>query len=263
MWSIAELERVALSMWKAPKTVDYDGWILCFGGGYTRRANSVQTYGGSSLPLEEKVTYCEAMYTQHDLTPMFKMTDASQPAHLDAFLRERGYQMNNKTSVQLLDMTNYTHRIDEDFMYWVGNAAEGIFPPDIARWMGYAEDIKQISAKDDASHQAILARLDMPTCYGVIHDISGEVVGVGICAYDPHGKIGGIFDIAVHPDSRRYGYGRKVTESLLAWGRMQGAETIFLQVDMSNDKAIPLYASLGFVEKYRYWYLHKPDYTNS
>ncbi|MCU0481818.1 MAG: GNAT family N-acetyltransferase [Anaerolineae bacterium] len=259
MWSIADLERISLSMWNATEEIEYDGWILRFAGGYTGRANSVQTYGGSSLPLPQKLAYCEAMYAERNIPILFKMTSASQPHNLDAFLKSQGYILRNTTSVQLLDMTQDTQRIDDAFTFWVGNAQDGIFPHDIAKWMEHAQRIKQISAKEDASHQAILARLAMPTCYGIIRDTSGDVVGVGICAYDPHEKIGGIFDIAVHPDSRRAGYGRKLTESLLVWGRMQGAQTIFLQVDMSNEKALPLYASLGFTEKYRYWYLHKPD----
>lgn len=258
MGSIADLERISLSMWNATEEIEYDGWILRFADGYTGRANSVQTYGASSLALQEKLAYCEAMYAQRSIPILFKMTSASQPQDLDHFLKSQGYVLRNTTSVQLLNMAQGNQHIDESFMFWVGNAQDGIFPPDIAKWMGYAQHIKQISAKDDAAHQAILARLALPTCYGVIQDASGDVVGVGICAYNPHEKIGGIFDIAIHPNSRRAGYGRKLTESLLVWGRMQGAETIFLQVDMSNEKALPLYASLGFVEKYRYWYLHQP-----
>jgi hypothetical protein len=46
------------------QTVLYDGWLLNFANGYTRRANSVQTLYPSTLDLEEKIDYCEALYTR-------------------------------------------------------------------------------------------------------------------------------------------------------------------------------------------------------
>ncbi len=258
MWQIADLERISMTMWNAAEELPYDGWILRFAGGYSGRANSVQTYGVSCLPLEEKVAYCEAIYAERQIPILFKLTDATHPPNLDHFLRECGYVLRNTTSIQLLDITDKPFLIDGAFRALVGNAENGIFSADISAWMDYAQQIKQFSAKDDASHRTILSYLKLPTAYGIVHDPTGKVVAVGICVYDPQAKLCGIFDIGVHPDYRRNGYGRIMTTSLIAWGKSQGATTVYLQVDLSNEKALPLYASLGFKEFYRYWYLHKP-----
>lgn len=257
MWQIADLERVSLMMWNATEEIDYDGWILRFAGGYSGRANSVQTFGTSTLPLAEKVAYCEVIYEQKQIPILFKLTQATQPPELDAFLRERGYQLRSITSVQLLDIADGTFSMDDAFHVVVGNAQDSTFSSEIATWMEHAQHIKQFSAKDDASHRSILARLQLPTGYGVVYDTVGQVAGVGVCAYAPQFNLCGIFDVAVHPDYQRMGYGRTITTSLIAWGKAQGATTAYLQVDLSNEKALPLYASLGFVEHYRYWYLKK------
>jgi ribosomal protein S18 acetylase RimI-like enzyme len=257
MWSIADLERISLTMWNAAEEIDYDGWILRFAGGYSGRANSVQTYGGSSLPVAEKVAYCEAMYAQRKIPIIFKLTQATQPANLDSFLRENGYTLRNTTSIQLLNIADKPFMMNDQFGVYVGNAENGIFPPDIATWMEHAQRIKQFTPSDDVSHRTILSYLALPTGYGVVHDPKGQVVAVGICVYDPQAKLCGIFDIAVHPEHRRNGYGRIIATSLIAWGQAQGATHVYLQVDMSNTNALPLYASLGFDEVYRYWYLHK------
>jgi len=256
-WHIADLERVSLSMWNATEEIEYDGWILRFAGGYSGRANSVQTFGTSTLPLEEKVTHCEAMYAERNIPILFKLTSATQPPELDSFLRHRGYTHRNTTSVQLVDIANSPFQMDDACSMLVGNAQNGVFPPDLANWMIHAQRIKNFSPQDDASHQSILAQLQLPTGYGMLVDSQGRVVAIGICAYDPTLKLCGVFDIGVHPEHQRQGYGRKITTSLIAWGKSQGATNCYLQVDLSNQKALPLYAGLGFRELYRYWYLQK------
>lgn len=56
-----------------------------------------------------------------------------------------------------------------------------------------------------------------------------------------------ILDIAVHPDARRRGIGRAMLSHLLALLRENGAKSVFLEVRASNESAIALYSSVGFV----------------
>ena len=57
---------------------------------------------------------------------------------------------------------------------------------------------------------------------------------------------GAVTNIAVHPDVRRRGFGRLVTEALLAAAVERGVRTVFLEVRESNAAAISLYEALGF-----------------
>ena len=62
------------------------------------------------------------------------------------------------------------------------------------------------------------------------------------------GTEGDIQTIAVAPDVRGGGYGRKLMDTLLDTAAAAGVREVFLEVRADNPVAITLYASLGFVE---------------
>ncbi len=87
--------------------------------------------------------------------------------------------------------------------------------------------------------------------------LTKEGIGVGmtcscdgkLCAYG--GMIvavdeGQITNIATHPDYRRQGYGRAIVEALIRYAKMNGLDSISLEVRESNRAAIELYGKLGF-----------------
>ena len=57
---------------------------------------------------------------------------------------------------------------------------------------------------------------------------------------------GQITNIAVHPDCRRRGMGRAVTEALLTYAEENDLREVSLEVRASNEAAIALYGQLGF-----------------
>lgn len=71
--------------------------------------------------------------------------------------------------------------------------------------------------------------------------------------------------VSVHPDRQGIGLGRAVTESLLEWARAQESDPLYrieLRVFASNERAIRLYESLGFLhEGRRRDYLRVDDST--
>ena len=58
---------------------------------------------------------------------------------------------------------------------------------------------------------------------------------------------GSITNVAVRPDQRRNGYGRAVVLALLALAKERGVTDVYLEVRVSNEAAIALYRSLGFL----------------
>jgi ribosomal protein S18 acetylase RimI-like enzyme len=60
-----------------------------------------------------------------------------------------------------------------------------------------------------------------------------------------------IANVAVHPDYRRQGIARAMTEAAIAYARQKGAPAAWLQVREENEGAQTLYRSLGFQERVR------------
>lgn len=70
---------------------------------------------------------------------------------------------------------------------------------------------------------------------------------VGTCAVIPHGK--GWFEIAklaVAPEVRRHGIGRRLVEAAIGYARRTGAERIVLVSSTRLQPALRLYESMGF-----------------
>jgi ribosomal-protein-alanine N-acetyltransferase len=57
-----------------------------------------------------------------------------------------------------------------------------------------------------------------------------------------------LLNVAVDPAERRKGYGRRLVEEVIDFGRSHQAERVLLEVRVSNAAAVALYAALGFEE---------------
>jgi len=56
-----------------------------------------------------------------------------------------------------------------------------------------------------------------------------------------------LLNVAVNPEFRRLGLGRRLLEAMIIIGRRSGTESIFLEVRPSNKAALDLYGSVGFL----------------
>ena len=64
------IEDLSLNAWPSHQMQIYDGWILRFSYFYTHRTNCVEQIGPSSIPLRDKIAYCEEVYAKWGL-PLF------------------------------------------------------------------------------------------------------------------------------------------------------------------------------------------------
>ena len=99
------IEEAALNAWPALEQANYDGWVLRFSEGYTKRANSVNPLSQSSVELEEKIEYCEHAYTKRDLPAIFRLIEPFDLHDLDSKLAEKGYQVFHPTCVMGLELS--------------------------------------------------------------------------------------------------------------------------------------------------------------
>lgn len=262
---IRTIEELSLNAWPALQTTLADGWVHRFAEGYTRRANSVHPLYPAEDDLATKVARSERLYRARGLPVIFKLTAASCPAELDAFLAARGYALDAPTSVQCLALAggaNSSARaggappLYDAAQAGVGDVASS--PADVELTAAVTED--WFDAFCRASNLASQRR---PIAWQMLHAIvpatafaairrEGKIVACGFAAAQD-GYVG-FYDIVTDPAYRRRGLAGQLMCGLLAWGRAQGATTAYLQVMLNNPPALALYAGLGFREVYRYWY---------
>ena len=101
---IRVIEDTPVNAWPALQTLLLDGWVVRFANGYTPRANSWIRCIASEQDTDAKLRACEQLYHWRGLKVVFKMTAASQPDGLDAFLAAQGYEIDAPTSVQLMEL---------------------------------------------------------------------------------------------------------------------------------------------------------------
>ncbi|MGB1285591.1 MAG: GNAT family N-acetyltransferase [Aggregatilineales bacterium] len=244
--TITKLEKLSNRAQPAPDVEHYDGWRLRFAAGYTRRANSVHTLDGSSLPLSEKIAYCEKRYTDAGQRVIFKMTDAVIPSNLDSVLAERGYQREGETGVFLLDIRDKAFAPADN-----AHCSETLQET----WLADYCRLNAVPADHQQTLQKMLTCIEPECCFLSLYDRQENCIGVALGVIED--DTAGIFDVVVDSQQRKQGYGRQLMQHLLAWSKNQGAEQVYLQVTATNTPARALYQQIGFEDIYQYWYRTK------
>jgi ribosomal protein S18 acetylase RimI-like enzyme len=239
---IRTIEELSMNAWPAMKTLHYDGWILRYADGYTKRANSIYPLYSSEINIDEKIEFCELFYRGQDLPTVFKMTEASIPADLDAALAARGYQAVSCTSVQSLDLRGESYETSE--VVDLSSTASETWHAAFARMNNVAENRR-------ATHEGILHAILPDKCFVSIN-ADGHIIGCGLGVLQT-GYLG-LFDILIDTNHRRQGHGKRLMMALLNWGQQNGSNIAYLQVMCDNEPALGLYGKFGFQEKYQYWY---------
>lgn len=238
---IRQFEELSLNAWPAAATLFYDGWVLRFTGGYTRRANSINPLYPSTLGMEEKIHACEQVYRAEHLPVIFKMTPATEPG-LDARLADLGYQYEAVTSVHVLDLSDWN-----DPLTGLSVLSTELTDP----WLADFSRMSGIQGSSRALHRQILGAIHPPACYASAR-AAGQPAACGLGVLDS-GCIG-LYDIITDAAFRRQGCGERIVRDLLTWGKQNGARVAYLQVMLNNAPALRLYEKVGFREAYRYWY---------
>lgn len=236
------LEELALNASGAFQSLVYDGWLLGYRPGPTKRLRCVNAFYSTSLPLAEKVDYCVRFYQCVRLPAIFRMLPFSQPPELDAYLESLGWNMFERTLVLRTDVPSASQ---------VPVACDSVEIIDVPRWE--EETAGLLDRAGDATSAAIerAKAYPLPHIGAIVHH-QGDVVACGLAKLE--NAHAGLFALNTAPTHRRQGLGRAIVGALLAEALRQGSRVAYLQVTADNEAALALYRRFGFARVYDYWY---------
>lgn len=240
---ITKIEELSISALPALQTQIYDGWILRFSEGYTKRANSINPIYFSNDDVKSKIENSERMYRKKNLKVVYKMTTNVYPSHLDYVLECAKYSLLDPTSVQVKSLKE-TEEPDKTNIVVYTKLHE--------KWFENFCILNDISEKNNPILKKILENIIPETYFVLVTNDSDIVLACGLGVLED-GYLG-LFDIVTNPKYRNKGYGKKLINNLLFIGKENGATKAYLQVALTNIPALNMYSKLGFNEEYRYWY---------
>ncbi|WP_169082008.1 GNAT family N-acetyltransferase [Paenibacillus sp. PL91] len=236
------IEEMSLNGWPALQTVVYDGWLLRFADGYTKRSNSINPIYSHTLELDAKIRACEKRYEKEGIRTTFKITPFSQPASLDEELSSRGYALIDHTVVKTVHLSDVLSPSHADV--WLESKPTEAWLDAITVFSGLTDKQRAITRK-------MLDQSPLDQCFALLHD-NGIPVACGFAVMED-GYVG-LYDIVTDPGNRSRGYGEQLILHLLQWGKGRGSKEGYLLVVKNNAPANRLYDKIGFVPQYEYWY---------
>lgn len=240
------IEEASLNAWPALQQNLYDGWVLKYAKGYTKRANSVNILAESTIDLPEKVAASERFYAGKGLPTVFRLTSFNATPGLDQLLEQRGYRQIDKTHVLCLDLSEWRPP---------GDANAVLRDMGLLEWLKIYVRLSGSTPKRQQTHGKILEAIPARR-YLASLAVDGRVVSCGLGVLED--EYIGLFDLVTDPRERSKGYGSALIAGLLNRAIGEGARYAYLQVVSSNSGGRRLYERLGFRESYFYWYRVMP-----
>ena len=265
--AVKYMEEISLNAWPSYRSELYDGWIIRYSHNYTHRTNSVEQLGRSSLPVEEKIAFCENAYRHHGTPAIFKINPLTDPS-FEKLLEDRGYTVEHVTEVMTADLARVNimdGAVEEyEFSSEIGLPSSVRFPGDTAVLVrsdftgDWINGLLHLNGTCSPTLRRIVPSMYMAIPKKVIVcsiEVEGRMVasGLGICDREYIG----VYAIYVSPSCRRRRYARAICSTLLMEGAKQGASKAYLQVVQGNEHAKRLYYDLGFKDFYTYWFRSK------
>lgn len=241
-----KIEEFSLNAWPALQTFLYDGWLLRFADGYTKRSNSISPIYHSNeqslQEIEEKIRSCESIYTKASLDTVFKITPFAIPEHLDNILDQRGYEVLDLTSVRIVNLSEMKEPQSNNVtIHTEINDA----------WLKVVSSLNNLTEANAEITRKLLSSSYLKKGFFTLYEDSIPVAcGVGVIEQD----YVGLYDIVTDHRYRNRGYGKELILHILKWAKANGASHSYLQVVNSNEPANRLYERLGYREIYTYWY---------
>jgi len=241
------VEEAGLNALQSQRQLFYDGWLLRLAPGKARRARSVNAHYGSTLPLAQKIRYCERVYAERHLPVLFRITPFVQPEGLDEALAAHGYDAFDPTLVQVARLAKPPEPVDP--------AGCDIAAPSTAE---FADVLAQLQGLTREGRDAVFERMAASPLRtrALLAYADGVPVAAGTAVLED--AMAGVYSMATAPAMRRRGVATALLGHLLAWAWERNAAHAYLQVDAGNAPALAVYRKFGFATAYTYHYRGRP-----
>lgn len=241
-WAEARrIEERALNASGAFQSLVYDGWLIGYRRGPTKRLRCVNPLYLSTLPIEQKIEWCARFYDATGLPAIFRLVPFAQPGKLDTVLDRAGWGEFDRTVVQRVELGRARRAV----------ARVRVEIVDVPAWEQAVARLLELEGDALAAAIARARHYPLPHAGALIRQ-NGEAVACGLLKLE--GDHAGLFAVTTAEPLRGKGFGRAVVGALLNEARRRGARVAYLQVTIDNEAALALYRSFGFAGVYDYWY---------
>jgi ribosomal protein S18 acetylase RimI-like enzyme len=238
---IRRLEEISMNSWPSLKNEIYDGWVLRYSNGYTKRANSVIPLYKSYIPVIDKVDRCREKYKSMNLPLIFKLTELNHD--IDEVLNNHRFSKIDISSVKMVTINSVENKTYDNID--ISTRLDNVWTNAYFQLSNLQDKEKQLTSIEILHRNPGL----LITC---LKKINQEIVGVGLGITNTNYL--GLFDIIVNEKYRRNGFGKDIVLGLLGEAKRRNISTAYLQVVENNIAANSLYEKIGFKDVYRYWY---------
>ncbi|MCB0950432.1 MAG: GNAT family N-acetyltransferase [Mycobacterium sp.] len=225
---IRNLEHAAALAWPGIEHIWQDGWLLRYGRGCTRRANS-------AVPLR---------YTSHTELVAAAQWYAARRIPVLIYAPDRLFRVPAGVPV------------DTETLVMAGDLSEGTAASGVTLTDRPGQNWRAINPRD-IPEDLLTAVVDGAVAFG---ELAGVAVGRVAITDAPDGtRWAGLSAVHVREGARRQGSGRTLCAGLLNWAREQGATRAYVQVLAENSGARALYESIGFAVHHHSRYVRAQD----
>ncbi len=225
---IRNLEHAAALGWPGVEQHWLDGWLLRYGLGSTRRANS-------AVPLR---------FTSHAELVAVADWYASRGVHALISAPDRLFRVPDGLPVEAENLV----------------MASDLSTASVVPGMTLADrpsDSWRAVNRRDVPDEVLTAVVDGEVVFG---ELAGAAVGRAVVTDAPDGtRWVGLSSVHVSEDARRLGLARTLCVGLLDWAGERGATRAYVQVVAENTAARTLYESMGFRVHHRSRYVRAAD----
>ena len=239
--SAREIELAGLKAWPGLES-EHDGrWIRRAAGGYTKRANSVQSLDpADDRDATARLAAAEAWFRVRRLPPVFRVTPLAGPS-TRAALEAAGWAAQDHSRVMGLPLAPAE-----------ADRRGEVLPQDGRAWL---ESQRLLQGYDEARRDRLLAivgALSIPAAGIVVRGPDGGIVASALFGVADGIACAG--NVVTARGERGKGYGKALMRTGLAWASGAGAAYAALNVAANNGAALALYSSLGYAPLYDYHY---------